>query len=242
MPRGFALSEEQTTDRLASTVIDLIQPGMVVGLGSGRTAKRAIAALARRVKEGLNVHCVSTSEDSEQFARSHGLNCIEFANVERVNLLFDGADEVDAQMRMLKGAGGAMTRERMVAWASERRVYMVQDYKVVESLGTRSALAVAVMAFGLASVRAYLRQIGLNGVMRRTMKGDYFITDNGNLIIDVTIGTFDVEDLAVSLNAIPGVIDHGLFLREADELFIESENDIRHLVRDELGEAAERTA
>lgn len=239
MPRGFALSEQQTADALAEAVIEPIKSGMIIGLGTGRTASRGIVALGQRVRdEALDVLCVSTSEASEALARSVGLKTADFATIERLDYLFDGADEVDPMMRMLKGAGGAVTRERMVAWASDRRVYMVQERKLVDRLGTNNTLAIAVMAFGLASIRAEIRNLGLNGVCRRTMKGELFITDNGNLIIDVALPPHqNLEELAASLNAIPGVIDHGLFLKEADEIIIEMDHGVERRTR-EIEQAA----
>ena len=158
---------------------------------------------------------------------------MDFALIEHVDYLFDGADEVDRDLNILKGGGGAMTRERMIAWTAARRVYMVDSSKVVEKLGQNKPLSIAVMAFGMTSIRAALRELGLNGVCRRTIDGELFITDNGNLIIDANItDDVDLSELAARLNDMPGVIDHGLFLEEADEMIIENENgEIEHLVR-----------
>ena len=206
---------------------------MLVGLGTGRTARRGVRALAERIREGnLKIDCVASSVATEQLARELELRVVDFALVEEVDYLFDGADEVDAKLRMLKGSGGAMTRERIVAWASKRRVYMVDGHKMVENLGTNATLPVAVMAYGLASTRASLRSVGLNGVCRRTMDGDMFITDNGNLILDVPL-TPDhcLEELAAHLNDIPGVIDHGLFLGEADEILVDKGGKVDRLIR-----------
>ncbi len=220
-------------DILAQAAIAEISSGMMVGLGTGRTAKRGIRALARRVHdEGLDITCVSTSEGSEALARSLDLPLVDFHSVERVDYFFDGADEVDRELRVLKGSGGAMTRERMVAWASERVVYMVDEHKLVPRLGTNNTLAIAIMAFGLASIRAKLRSMGLAGVCRRTINGDLFITDNGNLIIDAVLAEDEnLEEIADELNRIPGVIDHGLFLSEADEILIGREGRVERLVR-----------
>jgi len=220
------------SDALARAGIEQIQSGMIVGLGTGRTASRSIRALGERVKrEGLDIKCVATSEASERIAKEVGLELIDFALVEQVDYLFDGADECDADLRMLKGAGGAMTRERMVAWASKRCVYLLQHEKVVDTLGTNTTLAIAVMAFGLASIRAELRAFGLNGVCRRTLDGQLYITDNGNLILDVMIDGQDLEELNATLNDIPGVIDHGLFLTEADEIIVENGKKLERMTR-----------
>lgn len=231
---------ESANDALARAAVADIQSGMVVGLGTGRTARRAIAALAGRIiAERLELTCVSTSEASSAYAQELGIRVREFATIERVDYLFDGADEVDGHLRMLKGAGGAMTRERMVATAAARRVYLIEEEKLVEHLGERTPLAVAVMAFGLASIRAHLRSLGLSGVLRRSMDGTLYVTDNGNLILDVQlhgVGANDdghnYERLSQALNNTPGVIDHGLFLTEASEVLVKRDDGtIERLLR-----------
>ncbi len=219
------MTEQRIADPLAEAAVAEIESGMLVGLGTGRTASRGILALAERVRfENLDLRCVSTSHASETLARFHSLPVMDFALVEKVDYLFDGADEVDAGMNMLKGSGGAMTRERIVAWASSKCVYMIDESKLVSRIGERTTLPIAVLAFGLASVRAELRNLGLNGVCRRTIKGELFLTDNGNMIIDVALGEHDLSEMAASINDIPGAIDHGLFLNEADEILIERDS------------------
>lgn len=214
------------TDALAGEAVSMIQPGMIVGIGSGTTASRAINALANRIQtEGLDVSAVAASDATEAVCKSSGIKCLDFATVEEIDLLIDGADEVDHAMRMLKGSGGAMARERMLAWASEARVIMVREHKISDRLGARSPLAVAVMAFGLASTRAAMRRMGLNGVLRRSISGELFITDNANLVLDVVLPEgMDPEEIGNALHAIPGVIDHGLFSAEADVILVERED------------------
>jgi ribose 5-phosphate isomerase A len=225
-------NEQKTADALAEAAIAEIESGMIVGLGTGRTASRAISALADRVRsDGLDVQCVPTSHVTETLARALGLKMVDFAMIERVDYLFDGADEVDPSLRMLKGAGGAMIRERIVAHAAERRVYIVDESKIVDRLGQRTTLAVGVMAFGLASVRTRLRDLGLHGVVRRTLDGHLFLTDNGCLILDVTLEDRDVEELADALDRIAGVIDHGMFLSEADEVIVQTSRGLDRMKR-----------
>ena len=236
MLRASDSSDPIQHDALAMAAVEPIEPGMLVGLGTGRTATRGIHALAYRVhEEGLSdVTCVATSEASREMAEGLGLKVGDFAMVERVHYTFDGADEVDHQLRVLKGSGGAMTRERLIAWASDRTAYMVREQKIVETLGTNVSLAVAVMAFGLASIRAELRHRGLAGVCRRTLDGQLFVTDNGNLIVDVGLEGHDCEDVAATLDAIPGVVDHGLFIHEADEVLVEAgDGEIKRMAREE---------
>lgn len=223
-------NDQKTADALAEAAVAGIESGMTVGLGTGRTASRAISALADRVRsEGLEIRCVPTSHVTETLARALGLKVVDFAMIERVDFLFDGADEVDPQLRMLKGAGGAMIRERIVAHAAERRVYIVDESKLVDRLGQRTTLAIGVMAFGLASVRTRLRDLGLHGVVRRTLDGHLFLTDNGCLVLDVTLEDRDVDELACQLNDIAGVIDHGLFLTEADEVIVQTSRGLDRL-------------
>jgi ribose 5-phosphate isomerase A len=227
------LNPEPAIDALAEAAVSEITPGMIVGLGTGRTASRAIGALAERVRsEKLDIRCIPTSHATETLAMAVGLKLVDFAMIERVDYLFDGADEVDPQMRMIKGGGGAFIRERIVAHAAERRVYVIDESKLVDRLGQRTTLPIGVMAFGLASVRQRLRDLGLHGVVRRTLDGHLFLTDNGALIMDVTLEDRDVEELDTALNSIPGVIDHGLFLHEADEIIIETPRGLERMKRD----------
>lgn len=239
-PRGSALSDQTATatqsdaDPLATAAVEPIAAGMLVGLGAGRTAARGIHALADRVRrESLQIKCVAASERADREARQLGLDVVDFGVIETVDYLIDGADEVDRSMRLMKGSRGAMTRERILCWASKKTVFMVSADKVAEvQVGTRCPLPVAVMAYGLASTRNALRHIGLNGVLRRDMSGAMFITDNGNLVLDATLsGDEDLTELYDELNSIPGVVDHGLFLDEADEILIEHDGSIERLVR-----------
>lgn len=233
--RGFALSEPRTTtDALAEAAVAPIASGMIVGLGSGRTAARGVIALAERVREeGLDIRCVPTSHVVETLARSQGLNVVDFTTtpIEHVDYLFDGADAVDNQLKMIKGGGGALVRERIVAHASDRRVYMVTENKLVDRISTKTTLPIAVQAFGLASTREHLRCMGLNGVVRRTLDGQLFLTDNANLVIDVTLEGQSPEELDAVLDSIPGVVDHGMFLTECDELLIEGRTGVKRVER-----------
>ncbi len=233
-PPTTATQTASPTDVLAARAVEPIASGMLVGLGAGRTAARGIRGLAERVKrEGLKIKCVAASERADREARELGLDVVDFGVIEAVDYLIDGADEVDRAMRLMKGSRGAMTRERILCWASKKTVFMVTADKVAETqIGAKVPLPIAVMAYGLASTRNALRHIGLNGVLRRDMDGKMFLTDNGNLVLDATLsGDEDLLDLYDELNSIPGVIDHGLFLDEADEILIEHADSIERIVR-----------
>lgn len=218
------------TDPLAAQAVEGVRAGMLVGLGTGRAAARGVRALAQRVqREGLSVTCVSTSLATAELAASLGLRVVDFGAVERVDYLFDGADELDPQLNMLKGGGGAMTRERIVAAAAAIRVNILDHPKLVARLGQRMPLPVEIIPLGLTSVRAKLRALGLDGPVRPAKDGSGpLVSDNGNAIVDLALpaagpGWANVTELAFILDAMPGVVDHGLFLDEAQIVLIENE-------------------
>lgn len=222
-------------DPFARAAMELVERGMSIGIGAGRTAARVIEALAAFDAAGGEIRVVAASESTEQRCRDAGLTVLDFGSVERLDLLIDGADEIDRSMRMLKGSRGAVARERIIAWASARTMYMVGAHKVSERIGTNATLAVAVMPFGLEATRAALRFAGLNGIVRRDFDGGFLITDNGNLILDVSIAEHDdLEELSRTLASIPGVVDHGLFVYEADTILIQHDSgEIERLDRPE---------
>jgi len=199
-----------------------IRSGMIVGMGTGRAAGRAIHALAARVKaEHLEIRAVSTSRGSEELATALGITVVGFGSVDRVDVLFDGADEVDPRLRMIKGGGGAMTREKIVAREAARRVYLVDESKLVTRLGEKRPLPIEVIEFALEAVGRRLNHLGLRGQTRQEA-GRPVRTDNGNLIIDAMLPkSIEPDALADALDRISGVVDHGLFLSEADEVLID---------------------
>ncbi|MEM7622363.1 MAG: ribose 5-phosphate isomerase A [Planctomycetota bacterium] len=227
--------QETGQDTFAAAAVEPIESGMTVGLGAGKTAGRALAELARRCAGGTlkGVTVVPASDAAETMCVELGLTVAESSSFETVDVLIDGADEVDDTMRMLKGSRGAVARERIIAAASPRRIYLVPEAKVSTRLGENASLAIAVMPFGIASTRQLIREIGLNGVLRPSLDGGLLITDNGNLILDVALpeglNLVEVDD---ELRRVPGVIEHGLFLDEADEILIEQgDGSIRRLRR-----------
>jgi ribose 5-phosphate isomerase A len=222
-------------DQLAAAAVDRIRTGMVVGLGTGRAAARGIRALAERVqREGLRLTCVGTSEASEQLGRSLGLTLVELNSVDRVDWLFDGADEVDPGLNLLKGGGGAMTRERMVAAVAlasgGHTVYLIDRSKLVPQLGMGKPLPVEVLPVAVELVRRSLASLGLaDAAVRVGTSGLPVRTDNGQMILDVAIPMplaqpGAIGTLAARIDGLVGVVDHGLFLSEARELVVEDGN------------------
>ncbi len=220
-------------DKLAAAAVANIKSGMVVGLGTGRAASRGVRALADRVRdEGLDLRCVSTSRATDELAAELGLRLIDLNSVDRVDMLFDGADEVDPNLFMIKGGGGAMTRERIVAHAATRRIYMIDSSKLTPRLGTRFKVPVEVLPLAKKLVERELDGLELEGVWRqRPLSGtgastDY-LTDNGNLVFDATLPAEiaadqdDLYTLEADIKQLPGVVDHGLFLMECETLLVE---------------------
>jgi ribose 5-phosphate isomerase A len=214
-----------TQDLLAAAAVKDIVTGMAVGLGTGRAATRAIRALAQRAAtERLALRCVATSRASHDLAATLGLTVGSLEEIGPLDFLFDGADEVDPELRMIKGRGGAMTREKIVAHAAIRRVYLIQSDKLSSRLGEKAPLPIEVLASDLAAVRRILREIGLEGPVRLKDDGTPYKTDNGNPVIDAPLPVgLDVFKLRGSLDALQAVVGHGLFLTEADAVLIEDE-------------------
>lgn len=221
-------------DELARHVLAPIEPGMVVGLGTGRVCERLVKALAQRVlDERLDIACVCTSRLTERHALDLGLPVRSFDEVDHVDYLFDGASEADPSMRLLKGHSGAIARQRLVAKCAQRRVYVVSEERLSDRLGTHAPLSVTILPFGVASIRASLRELGLSGVPRRTIEGEPFLSDDQGWILDLRMPQRDPNELALELDRMVGVIDHGLFLDEADEILVECPSgEVRHLTRE----------
>lgn len=222
-----------STDHLAIAAIAPVVSGMIVGLGTGRASGRATRALARRIRdERLDIDCVCTSAETEHLALELGLPVIPFNDVEQVDYLYDGANEVDHQLRLLKGQHGAITRQRLVAAICKRNVYLAVEDRLVNRLGTNALLSIIIIPFGINSIRNRLRDMGLCGVVRRNLDGEIHMTDGGGVVIDVRLPDRNLDELAEELDRATGVVDHGIFLDEADEALIEARNgEVRRLLR-----------
>ena len=222
-------------DALARAAVAEIQSGMIVGLGTGRNSDRAVRALAERLRtEKLDIDCVSTSKATETLAVELGLPVVPFDEIEEVDYLFDGAYEVDHQMRMLKGLYGAITRQRLVAQVARRRVYITAEDRVSERLGAKAPIAVTIIPFGIASIRNRLRDMGLVGVPRHNLDGGLFMSDGGGVVLDLRMPERDPRELAEELDHVTGVVDHGIFLDEADTILLECKSgEIKRMDRAE---------
>jgi ribose 5-phosphate isomerase A len=197
---------------LESHALGEVRAGHVVGLGTGRAAERFVRALATRVAAGLAVRGVPTSIATAELARSLGIPLISLDEAPRIDLAVDGADEVDPDGRLIKGYGGALLREKVVASSADRIVILVGAEKCVPRLGTRGRLPVEVLPFAAAPVRRRLEQLGIPTSLRLE-SGRPQLSDNGNLLVDCEIGPLsDPDELDRELHGIPGLLETGLFL------------------------------
>jgi ribose 5-phosphate isomerase A len=202
----------------AARALEFVRDGMKLGLGTGSTAKHFVELLGERVRGGLKVIGVPTSEVTRADALRCGIALTTLDDIDRLDLTVDGADEIDPSLNVIKGGGGALLREKIVAAASDRMIVIADDSKWVEVLG-RFPLPVEVIPFGLAATRraiqAAFAESGVSGqmVVRKGKDGHVFVTDGGHWIVDAHLGRItDTAGLAGLLNAIPGVVDHGLFV------------------------------
>ncbi len=217
-------------EQLAARALELVRDGAIVGLGSGRAASAFVRALAGKVREGGAVRGVPTSEATAALARELGLPLVDLGEG-AIELTVDGADEVDPALSLIKGYGGAMLRERIVAAASRRQVILVEAEKLVPVLGSRGRLPLEVLPFALPLALERLTRRGLRPVVR-SADGRRALSDNGNLIVDCGIGLIaDPAALDRELRAIPGVIDTGFFLGTADTVLVAEGGQVRELKR-----------
>jgi ribose 5-phosphate isomerase A len=216
---------------LADRALAFVRKDTVIGLGSGRAAAAFLRRLGARVAGGLTIRGVPTSEATARLARELGIPLAGLEG-EELDLTIDGADEVDPRLDLIKGFGGALVRERIVAAASRRRIILVDESKLVPRLGRRGRLPVEVLPFGLAPCRRRLEALGLGPVLR--MYGDQpFITDNGNVIVDCSVGPIaDAAGLERAIRAVPAVLDTGLFLGLADTVLVVDGKGVRALQRE----------
>lgn len=209
---------EEAKRRAASAALDLVRPGMRLGLGTGSTAAHFLKLLGARVAEGLEVVGVATSERTRAEAQALAIPLANLDELVELDLTIDGADEFDPQLRLIKGGGGALLREKIVAAASRRMVVVADRSKAVEVLG-KFPLPLEVDRFGLEATRRLIARqaetVGCRGAItqRKTAAGQAFVSDSGHYIVDCAFGAIRApEELAARLAAIPGVVEHGLFI------------------------------
>ena len=208
----------------AEKAVEAIVNGMIVGLGTGSTAKFAIEKIGERIAlEGLQIKAIATSSGSEALARQVNIPIISFAEIDMIDITIDGADEVDENLNLIKGGGGALLREKIVAANSKKMIVVADDSKLVKQLG-KFPLPVEVITFGFEAVLKKLEKLGCKAVLR--MKdGAVYITDNGNYIIDCAFNKIEQPaSLHDQINSIVGVVENGLFIHLANKVIVASQD------------------
>lgn len=219
----------------ALAALELVRPGMRLGLGTGSTAKLFVDGLGAKVAAGLAVLCVATSEATQAQALGLGIPMSTLDETPELDLTIDGADELDSALRLIKGGGAAHLREKIVAAASKRMVVIADTGKQVETLG-RFPLPIEVVPFGLEATRravaAAIASSGAHGELklRKRPDGSTLLTDGGHYILDAHLGRIELpEVLGLALNQVPGVVEHGLFLGLATAAFLAGADGVRVL-------------
>jgi ribose 5-phosphate isomerase A len=213
--------------KAAQRALELVEPGMSVGLGSGSTATLWIQLLGQRVRDhGLKIKAIASSEDSEHLGRSFGIPIVTFDDCPRLDLTVDGADEIAPGLALIKGGGGKLLREKIVAGATERFVIVADGSKIVNKLG-KAALPVEVIPMAAPLIRRSLERLGFTVALRLSPNGSPYITDEGNLLFDCSgMVIEDPPALAARLDTTVGLVEHGLFLNMASLALIATEDGL----------------
>jgi ribose 5-phosphate isomerase A len=211
--------QEREKQAAAARSMAYVEAGQIVGLGTGSTASHAIRMLGRRVREGLTIRGVPTSERTRELAEAEGIPLLPLEQVTRVDVTIDGADEVDPQLRLIKGGGGALLHEKIVASASDRLIVIADSDKLVGRLG-RFPLPVEVVPRAWRLLAGKLAALGCTATLRQRAD-EVYVTEEGNYLLDCAFGAIeDPPRLAGALNEMPGVVEHGLFIDMADVVII----------------------
>jgi ribose 5-phosphate isomerase A len=220
-------NEKELAGRAATK---LVNDGDIVGLGTGSTAYFAVIALGERVKAGLKITGIPTSNATAELARKVGIPLTTLDQHPAIDIDIDGADEVDPHLNLIKGGGGALLREKVIAAASKKFVVVADSTKIVSTLG-KFPLPVEIIAFARAVVEPKIARLGASIKMRTRPDGSPYITDNGNPILDCSFGRIeDPPALSRALNNIPGVVEHGLFIGLASKALVGKENSVEEIV------------
>jgi ribose 5-phosphate isomerase A len=218
----------------AGSAAELVKNGMVIGLGSGSTAEIAIRILGEKVKNGLQIIGVPTSHKSEEIARALGMRLATLEDYPALDLTIDGADEVElGSLDLIKGRGGALLREKIVASSSRQLIIIVDESKIVNKLGSHGEVPVEIVSFGWQSTAHRLEKLGWKPVLRSEPGGVPFVTDGGHYILDCSFEKrSSIQSRAAQLHDTVGVVEHGMFLGMATEVHVGSATSVRVLLKD----------
>jgi ribose 5-phosphate isomerase A len=224
------MTQDEAKVLVGKRAAELVEPGMAVGLGTGTTSVAFIKALGERVKAGLTIRCVASSDASEELGLSLGMDVVSLNELPELDVYIDGADEVGPGLSLIKGGGGALLREKIVASAAKKFIVVVDQSKIVETLG-KFPLPVEVIKMALPIVEPKLAALGLHPQLRQAKDGTGpYLTDEGNYILDCACGKIvDPVRTAAEIRAIVGVVEHGLFLNMASLALVAGDNGVTEL-------------
>ena len=230
-PKTEVNLRDREKEAAAAAALELVQPGQIVGLGSGSTATCFVKFLAERVRQGLKVTGIPTSQATKELAEQLGVPLTTLDAHPQIDIDIDGADEIDPHLNLIKGGGGAFLREKVIASVSKRFVVIADSIKQVKQLG-RFPLPVEVIAFAQSLIAPQIQKLGAQVVLRRHADGTVYVTDEGHHILDCTFGVIeDPPALAAAIRKIPGVVEHGLFIGMAEMALIGRDGSITTLRR-----------
>lgn len=214
------MDKERLKQTAAEKAVEEIQPGAIVGLGTGSTVYYVLLALGEKVRDGLNITGIATSKQTEKISAKQGIPLSTLGEHPVIDVTIDGADEIDPSLNLIKGGGGALVREKIIAHASKRLVIVADASKSVSVLGTTFALPVEVLQFGWEATQAAINIICDKSTMRNNGEKPY-ISDNGNYILDCRFDAIrQPAQIELQLNNLPGVVENGLFVNRADKAII----------------------
>ena len=220
------MDKERLKRMAAEKAVEEVQSGAIVGLGTGSTVLHVLHALGEKVRDGLNIIGIATSKQTETISAQQGIPLSTLAEHAKIDLTIDGADEIDANLNLIKGGGGALVREKIIAHASKRLVIVADEGKLVPVLGTTFALPVEVLQFGWEATQTAINSICGRSTLRRSGKKP-FLSDNGNYILDCHFEEIrQPARIESQLNNLPGVVENGLFVNRADKAVIGAESGV----------------
>jgi ribose 5-phosphate isomerase A len=218
---GESLEREELKKLAGEEAVKHIKDGMIVGLGTGSTVEYTLRKLGQLVKDGLKITGIPTSVHTQRIAKEEKIPLATLEDYPEIDVTIDGADEVDSELNLIKGGGGALVREKIIAFNSKKVIIVVDDSKIVKCLGIDIPLPVEVVKFGWTSTKKTLEQFNCNVELRNIMGDEPFITDNGNYILDCEFERIeDTLQMEMDLNIIPGVVENGLFIDLVNEVIV----------------------
>lgn len=224
------MDKEQLKELAGIKATEYVKDGMIVGLGTGSTVKYSIIKIGEIIKnDGLDILGIPTSVHTKKLAKEYNIPLTTLEDHPEIDLTIDGADEVDSNLNLIKGGGGALTREKIIAYHSKKMIVVVDDSKIVKSLGINSPVPVELIKFSWTATQKAIEQLECVTELRKIMEHP-FLTDNGNYILDSDFGRIqNPEELEKNLNLIPGVVENGLFVGLADVAIVGGKQGITTL-------------